>query len=110
MVLERTLILLKPDAVQRSIVGKILTRFEDTGLKIVGMKMAWASEELAKKHYHLDEQWALSVFKKTKDFYDKEKKKFPYKDHLDLGTTIQRWNMSFLREGPVIALVLQAHV
>ncbi len=105
--IEQTLVLLKPDAIQRSIIGKIITRFEDVGLKIMGMKMAFASEDLAKEHYHLDEAWALSVFQKTKAFYDKEKKKFPYKDHLDLGTTVQKWNISFLREGPVIALVLQ---
>ena len=108
MVVEQTLILLKPDAVQRNITGKIIMRFEDAGLKIVGMKMLWASEELAKNHYFLDETWAKQVYEKTKAFYDKEKKKFPYKNHLDLGSTIQSWNMSFLCEGPVIALVLEA--
>lgn len=106
--IEQTLVLLKPDALQRSIVGRILTRFEDAGLKIMGVKMLHASEELAKKHYHLDEEWAKQVYEKTKAFYDKENKNFPYKDHLDLGKTIQRWNMNFLREGPVIAVVLQA--
>jgi nucleoside-diphosphate kinase len=107
MVVEQTLILLKPDAVQRNIIGKILMRFEDSGFKIVGMKMVWASEELARKHYHLDETWAKNIYEKTKEVYDKERKKFPYKDHLDIGKTIQDWNIGFLREGPVIALVLE---
>ncbi len=49
--IERTLVLLKPDAVQRGIVGQIITRFENAGLKIVGMKMVWANGDLAKKHY-----------------------------------------------------------
>jgi nucleoside-diphosphate kinase len=52
--IERTLILIKPDGVQRCLVGKILTRFEDSGLKIIGMKMVWADEEYAKKHYTED--------------------------------------------------------
>jgi len=48
---ERTLVLLKPDAVQRALVGRILERFESKGIKIVGLKMMRVSEELARKHY-----------------------------------------------------------
>lgn len=107
MVIEQTLVLFKHDAVQRGLSGKILTRFEDAGLKLVGIKMVWASEELAKKHYHLDETWAKQIYDKTKTVYEKEGKKWPYKDHLHIGKTIQGWNINFLREGPVIALVLE---
>jgi nucleoside-diphosphate kinase len=49
--MERTLIILKPDAIQRGLVGKILTRFEEKGLQIVGMKMTIITEELAAQHY-----------------------------------------------------------
>ena len=49
--MDRTLIILKPDAVQRGLAGKILTRFEEKGLKIVGMKMLTISQDLAAKHY-----------------------------------------------------------
>jgi nucleoside-diphosphate kinase len=49
--MERTLILLKPDAVQRALCGRILTRFEDKGLKIVGMKLMKITPELAATHY-----------------------------------------------------------
>ena len=49
--IERTLVLLKPDAVQRGVQGRILSRFEDAGFKMVGMKMAWVTEEFARKHY-----------------------------------------------------------
>lgn len=49
--MERTLIILKPDAVQRGLMGKILTRFEEKGLQVVGMKMVLINEELAAKHY-----------------------------------------------------------
>ncbi len=48
---ERTLIILKPDAIQRKLVGKIITRLEDKGFKIVGLKMIHMTQELAKKHY-----------------------------------------------------------
>ena len=49
--LQRTLVLVKPDGVQRSLVGEIIKRFEQAGLKIVGMKMQWVDKEFAKKHY-----------------------------------------------------------
>ncbi|MEY4674308.1 MAG: nucleoside-diphosphate kinase [Planctomycetota bacterium] len=49
--MERTLILLKPDAVQRGLVGQILSRFESKGLKIAAMKLMQITPELAAKHY-----------------------------------------------------------
>ncbi len=49
--MERTLILLKPDAVQRGLVGRILARFEAKGLKIAGMKLMRMDEDLAARHY-----------------------------------------------------------
>jgi len=48
---ERTLVLLKPDAVQRRLVGRIISRFEDKGLKIVGMKLMQVTRQLAERHY-----------------------------------------------------------
>ena len=49
--LETTLVLLKPDAVQRGLVGEIVNRLEKTGLKIAGMKLMHVSQELANRHY-----------------------------------------------------------
>lgn len=49
--IQRTLVLLKPDAVQRSIMGSIITKFENAGLKIAGMKMVWIDSDFSKKHY-----------------------------------------------------------
>ncbi len=55
--MERTLILLKPDCVQRSLVGKVVSRFEGKGLKIVGMKMMQLEDKLLDEHYsHLKEK------------------------------------------------------
>ena len=57
--MERTLILLKPDCVQRRLSGRILARFEDKGFNIVAMKMMQVSPELAKQHYaeHVQKSW-----------------------------------------------------
>ena len=61
--IEQTLILLKPDAVQRGLMGRIINRFEDAGLKIVGMKMVWVDEAFSKKHYaaHLKKSFYQSL-------------------------------------------------
>jgi nucleoside-diphosphate kinase len=53
--LERTLIIIKPDAVQRGLTGEILRRFEARGLRIIGMKFMQVSEALARKHYAIHE-------------------------------------------------------
>lgn len=50
--MERTLVLIKPDAVQRSLIGEIIGRFEKKGLKLVAMKMVRMNEELLKQWYH----------------------------------------------------------
>jgi nucleoside-diphosphate kinase len=51
MPMQRTLVLCKPDAVQRGLVGRVVSRFEEKGLKLVGMKMLWVDEGLAARHY-----------------------------------------------------------
>jgi len=49
--MEQSLVLIKPDGVQRALIGRILQRFEDVGLKFIGMKMVWVDKEFSKKHY-----------------------------------------------------------
>jgi len=61
--LERTLVVLKPDAVARSLAGRLIQRFEDAGLKIVGMKMARLDDEMVRKHYFdLEERFGRAIF------------------------------------------------
>jgi nucleoside-diphosphate kinase len=53
--MERTLIIIKPDAVQRGLIGKIVARFERRGLRIAGLKLMQIDESLAKRHYAIHE-------------------------------------------------------
>jgi nucleoside-diphosphate kinase len=105
--IEQTLILIKPDGVSKKIVGKIITRFEDMGLKIVAMKMITVDDKLTKEHYYLDEEWAKGVFEKTKASYEKEGKKLKEKTPKEMGEKIQSFLTDFIKEGPVVALVLE---
>jgi nucleoside-diphosphate kinase len=55
MILERTLVIIKPDAVQRGLIGEIISRFERRGLRIAGMKLMQIDEPLARRHYAIHE-------------------------------------------------------
>jgi nucleoside-diphosphate kinase len=79
--LERTLVILKPDAVARGLAGRVLQRFEDAQLKIIGMKMRTLDAEFTRKHY-----------------FDLEER---------LGATVYNSTAAFMQRGPVIAFVLE---
>ena len=67
--IERTLVLVKPDGVQRGLIGRIIQRFEDAGFKIVAAKMSWIDEEFAKKHYYdIEERHGEKVMKICTDY------------------------------------------
>lgn len=74
--MEQTLILVKPDGVQRGLIGQIITRFEQRGLKLIGLKFIQMSKELAERHYGIH---------KGKPFYDSL--------------------VAYITSGPVVAMV-----
>ena len=78
---ERTLVVLKPDAVVRGLAGRIIQRFEDASLKIIGMKMRELDADFARRHY-----------------FDLEER---------LGSTIYNATAAFMQRGPVIAFVVE---
>ena len=68
---ERTLVLLKPDAVARGLVGRIVARFEESLLKIVATKMVWMDADLARQHYFdLEERFGPAVFNAMAEFME----------------------------------------
>ncbi len=75
---QKTLVLLKPDAVNRRLMGEIISRFEKKGLKIVAMKMLWLSRERAERHYEVH---------KGKPFYESL--------------------IDYITSGPIVAMVLE---
>ncbi|MDD4762154.1 MAG: nucleoside-diphosphate kinase, partial [Candidatus Pacebacteria bacterium] len=109
---ERTLVLLKPDSVRRGIAGEIISRFEKSGLKIVGLKMIWVDDELVKKHYPSDrEEFLIGMGKKTLETYAKYGKdpneELGTMDPKEIGLLVNGWNIEFMSSGPVIAVVLE---
>ena len=78
---QRTLVLLKPDAVARNLTGRVLARLEDTLLKVVAAKMVWMDADLTRRHYFdLEERFGAEVYNSMAEF---------------------------MQSGPVVALVLE---
>ena len=102
--MERTLVVLKPDAVQRSLIGEIVSRFERIGLKIVAMKMVVPSQKLVEQHY-AESLIPIMGEKTTKDWdawgikYDKPKE--------EIGKDVLKATRDFMRSSPVVAIVLE---
>lgn len=106
--IEKTLVIIKPDGVQRGLIGDIINRFEKTGLKIAAMKMVWPNEELVGQHYTGDEKYNTEVgekaLKNAKD-HGKEMAGTP----LEIGLRIRETNIKYLSAGPVLAMVLEGN-
>ena len=62
---ERTLVIIKPDGIQRSLIGEVVQRFERVGLKLAALKFVVADEELIENHYTVEDSWKENVGKKT---------------------------------------------
>lgn len=110
--IQRSLVLVKPDGVKRGLVGEIITRFEKAGLKIVALKMVWVDGELVSKHYPDDRTELMeAIGKKTLETYAKfgmdAQEQLGTMDPIALGKMVNEWNVDFLTSGPVVAMVLE---
>ncbi|HTR18656.1 MAG TPA: nucleoside-diphosphate kinase [Candidatus Paceibacterota bacterium] len=102
---ERTLVLLKPDAIQRALMGEIITRYERLGLKLVGLKMIVPTEEQVEGHYTLDPNWRRVTGEKTIKGYRDRGLTPPSEDPLEITAKILKGLKKYLTAGPVIAMV-----
>lgn len=80
--IEKTLVLIKPDGVERGLIGEVIKRFENVGLKIVGMKMSWTDQNFAKKFY-------------TEDITKRR------------GATVRKNLLKYITTGPVVVICLE---
>lgn len=108
MAIERTLVIIKPDGVQRGLVGEILGRFEAAGLKIAAMKMEWPSKKLVGQHYTVDEDYNRGVGEKALANAKQQGTKLEG-TALEIGLQVRKFNMNYLSAGPVVAMVLEGN-
>ncbi len=105
---ERTFVIIKPDGIQRSLVGEIITRLEKVGLKFIAMKLFVPSVEQCMEHYKKDNEWLLEKGQRILD-NRKEKGLSVDKDAVGYGNEIIERLVKFMTSGPVIAMVLEGN-
>ncbi len=110
--MEKTFVILKPDAIQRGIVGDIISRFEKVGLKIVAAKMIVADKKTLDKHYPADrKEFLQGIGKNTLRSYEemglKPEEQFADLDPAVIGAQVREWLVDFMMSGPVLAMVLE---
>ena len=111
--MERTLVLIKPDAFKRGLVGKIISRFESVGLSLEEMKIVNATTKIVEKHYSDNKIWIRSVGKKTVDAYQKYNlniaEDLGTDDALKVGNLVRKWLIKQITSGPIIAIILSGN-
>lgn len=104
---EKTLVLIKPDGVQRSLIGEVIKRYEQCGLKLVALKMLIPSEKLALAHYSTDPEWAIKTGTKSQEAAKTRGEKLWTDDPVAYAEGIRTTLKKFLSSGPIVAMVWQ---
>ncbi|MFA6550809.1 MAG: nucleoside-diphosphate kinase [Candidatus Gracilibacteria bacterium] len=104
---ERTLVVIKPDGVQRSLIGEVIKRYERSGLKLVAVKMMVPTVEHVEKHYTVDPQWRKITGEKTIKSYKDKGLQPPSEDPLVITGIILENLKKYMASGPVVAMVWQ---
>ena len=102
---ERTLIVVKPDGIQRALIGEILKRYERLGLKLVALKMLVPTEAMIERHYLLDPNWKKKAGMKAIENYTKKGETPPSSDPIKVANVVVENLKKYMTSGPVIAMV-----
>ncbi|MEI8361523.1 MAG: nucleoside-diphosphate kinase [bacterium] len=105
---EKTFVIIKPDGVQRSLVGNIISRFERAGLKITGIKFVVPTADQCWSHYNKDDAWFLS--KGEKIYKQRQEAGMTIdKEAIEYGRDIIGQLVKFMTSGPVVTMVIEGN-
>ncbi len=108
---QKTLVLIKPDAMERNLAGEIIARIQRVGLKIVDCKIVNVDEELALAHYPTTDEWLKKVGQNTIsdcDKYNLDVKGMMGTDvDVEIGHLVHEWNVKYLMSSPIMAIVFE---
>ena len=105
---ERSFVIIKPDGVQRSLIGEIISRFERTGLKLAALKLAMADSDRIWKHYDKDDEWFIK--KGTRIAEDRAAAGLSAeKEPIEYGKDIIRALEKYMTAGPVVMMVWEGN-
>ena len=110
---ERTLVLVKPDGVKRSLIGEIIKRFEICGLKIVALHMTYPTREQMDSHYPKDKAWVTGLGNNTVRSYKEFdipttlKEDYNTDDPYEIGKLVREWLLDYTTSGPIVKIVIE---
>ena len=106
--IEKTVILVKHDGVQRGLVGEIIKRFEQRGLRIASIKMIRPTRAMAKRQYKLTPAWIKKLGDNTR--IEAEGRGIKLKEtNRQIAERVRSWLMDYLCEGPIVAMVFEGY-
>lgn len=105
---ERSLVLLKPDTVQRSLIGEVIKRFEQTGLKLSAMKMIVPTEAQLLAHYNKDDAWYLRKGQGIVEELKAQGQEIT-KEPIEYGKDIIRTIVRYMTAAPVVAIIMEGN-
>lgn len=109
--IERTFVLIKPDGVQRGLIGDIITRIEQRGLKVIALEMIHATKDQIDSHYPKADAWLERIGEKTLNSYEK----YGYDAQEELGTTnkkeiglmVRGWLIDYMTSAPMVKIIVE---
>ena len=108
---EKTFVLVKPDGVKRGLVGEIIGRIEQRGLKIIALDMIQAAEEQIDGHYPKDGAWIHRLGEKSLKTYEKygidPAKELGTRDADEIGKMVRGWILNYMISGPMVKMVVE---
>lgn len=102
---ERTLVIIKPDGIQRTLIGEIVSRFERVGLKLVAMKMVVPTAEHIEQHYTIDPEWRRITGEKRIKAAKEKGEKLDTEDPFEITRVVLEKLKTYMTSGPVIPMV-----
>ncbi len=105
--IEKTLVVIKPDGIQRSLIGEIISRFERIGLKLVCIKMFVPDGDFIEKHYTLNPQWRVLTGEKRIKAAKEKGEVLPSYDPIEITDIVLKRLKKYMTSGPVVAMVWQ---
>ncbi|KKU38794.1 MAG: Nucleoside diphosphate kinase [Parcubacteria group bacterium GW2011_GWA2_46_39] len=108
---ERTFLMVKPDGVKRGLMGEIIRRVEQRGLKVVALEMFQPTKDQIDNHYPKDEAWIARLGEKTLSTYAKygydAMEELGTADKLAIGKMVREWLINYMTSAPLVKMVVQ---
>ncbi|MBI2610746.1 nucleoside-diphosphate kinase [Candidatus Kaiserbacteria bacterium] len=108
---EKTFVLVKPDGVRKGLIGEVIRRFEQRGLKIVALEMFMPTRALIDEHYPKAQEWVERLGTKTLSTYEKygidAKKELGTDNPKKIGAMVRDWLLDYMTSAPLVRMVVQ---